>query len=111
MKVTQLYEKVKEFYQTTLGFGEGGIIDLQDGDYGKNIIKCYFFILTMTAEKSCTISFNRAATTRSIVSVSHSTINFLTKKLKLNVEIAPGFFYDKDGAGNFIIKFELDENA
>ena len=110
MKPIELYEKVKEFYQIGLAFGEEGKIDLQDGDYNNNIIKCYFFILTMTAEKSCTVSFNRDATIRSVVSVSHSLINFLHNELTLNVELAPGFFYDMDNTGKAILTFEPEEN-
>ena len=111
MKPIELYEKLKEFYQVTLAFGEEGRIDLQDGTYGNNVIKCYFFILTMNAEEACTIAFNRDATTRSVVSVSHSIINFLHNELKLNVELAPGFFYTTNGAGQTILDFEPEENV
>lgn len=111
MKPIELYEKVKEFYQVALAFGEEGKMDLQDGDYGSNIIKCYFFILTMTAEKTCTISFNCKATLRSVVSVSHSVISFLHDELELNVELAPGFFYVVDeGTGVTTLQFEPEEN-
>jgi len=111
MKPNELYEKVKGFYQIGLAFGEEGKIDLQDGDYNNNIIKCYFFILTMTAEKTCTISFNCKATLRSVVSVSHSVISFLHNELELNVELAPGFFYVVDEVTKATtLHFEPEEN-
>jgi hypothetical protein len=65
----------------------------------------------MTAEKTCTISFNCKATLRSVVSVSNSVINFLQNELKLNVELAPGFFYVVDETtGTTTLQFEPEEN-